>query len=321
VAATTRSRAAALGYQTTPSDSPPYDLYGVECAPADGSSLPLALAPDFGKPILIEHYGPVKWVDFLGGSSQPFEAYEISAQPLCGGSWVAVTDCFEVTSPESQNPADVFTTVYAEPTDTLSNGVRFRFIHPEEGVTGGLSSVVADQQIGPRVPSYEYGFTVGTDCPGDINGDNRTDGADLSILLANFSAPMRCFLEGDYNLNRDVEGADLSVLLANWNRDCAGGNGCGALPSTMVDADPFESSRSTLNPGSPPSVDEPEQVRREASEAPASSPSADGLAIINAFGYTSFDAYGAWVNTMSPAEFANHAEVLLGVIAELDAGE
>lgn len=50
------------------------------------------------------------------------------------------------------------------------------------------------------------------------------------------------------------------------------------------------------------------------------SPSAVGLAIIGAFGYTSFTAYTAWVDSMNQEEFANHAEVLQAVVAALESG-
>ncbi|MGA1518268.1 MAG: hypothetical protein ACO396_10900, partial [Phycisphaerales bacterium] len=47
---------------------------------------------------------------------------------------------------------------------------------------------------------------------GDLNGDGVVDGADLTILLADWgqSGP------GDLNDDGTVGGADLTILLANW---------------------------------------------------------------------------------------------------------
>jgi hypothetical protein len=51
--------------------------------------------------------------------------------------------------------------------------------------------------------------------PGDMNGDDVVDGADLGILLALWG-PITCGNNGDFNDDCKVDGADLGVLLANW---------------------------------------------------------------------------------------------------------
>lgn len=58
-------------------------------------------------------------------------------------------------------------------------------------------------------------------CPGDTNGDFVVDGADLSVLLAQFGSAVSPGSGADFNNDGVVNGADLSVLLANFN-----GGGC-----------------------------------------------------------------------------------------------
>jgi len=53
-------------------------------------------------------------------------------------------------------------------------------------------------------------------CPGDANGDGDTNGADLSVLLAQFGSSVTPNTGGDFNGDGQVNGADLSVLLGNF---------------------------------------------------------------------------------------------------------
>ncbi len=52
-------------------------------------------------------------------------------------------------------------------------------------------------------------------CAGDINNDNRTDGADISVLLGFWGQTGKSVL-GDIDGNHVVDAADLSALLASW---------------------------------------------------------------------------------------------------------
>ena len=53
-------------------------------------------------------------------------------------------------------------------------------------------------------------------CPGDANGDGLTNGADLSVLLAQFGLAVTPGTGADFNADGVVNGADLSVLLSNF---------------------------------------------------------------------------------------------------------
>ena len=58
-------------------------------------------------------------------------------------------------------------------------------------------------------------------CPGDVDGDNDVDLADLSVLLANFGTPSAATLaDGDLDGDGDVDLADLSVMLSNFGAAC-----------------------------------------------------------------------------------------------------
>jgi hypothetical protein len=53
-------------------------------------------------------------------------------------------------------------------------------------------------------------------CPGDLDGDNDVDQADLAILLAAYGVNNSGDLDGD----GDTDTADLAILLANWGATC-----------------------------------------------------------------------------------------------------
>ncbi len=72
----------------------------------------------------------------------------------------------------------------------------------------------------PHVDIGAYEYVPGL-CPGDANGDNLVNGADLSVLLSQFG--LLVFPPGlgaDYNGDGVVNGADLSILLAQWGNSC-----------------------------------------------------------------------------------------------------
>ncbi len=57
-------------------------------------------------------------------------------------------------------------------------------------------------------------------CPGDANGDNLVDGADLSVLLGQFGTLVTPGTGADFNFDGHVNGADLSVLLGQFGAAC-----------------------------------------------------------------------------------------------------
>jgi len=57
-------------------------------------------------------------------------------------------------------------------------------------------------------------------CPGDANGSGTINGADLSVLLAQFGTSVTPGTGADFNGDGNVNGADLSVLLSNFGGSC-----------------------------------------------------------------------------------------------------
>ncbi len=57
-------------------------------------------------------------------------------------------------------------------------------------------------------------------CPGDTNGDNLVNSADLSVLLAQFGTSVDPGTGADFNGDGSVDSADLSVLLGSFGTSC-----------------------------------------------------------------------------------------------------
>ena len=53
-------------------------------------------------------------------------------------------------------------------------------------------------------------------CVGDIAIDNRIDGGDLGVMLANWGPVNPALPSADMNRDGRVDGADLGYLLSNW---------------------------------------------------------------------------------------------------------
>jgi hypothetical protein len=58
-------------------------------------------------------------------------------------------------------------------------------------------------------------------CPGDLDGDNDIDLADLAQLLGNYGTPSGALYEdGDLDTDSDVDLADLAALLGVYGTSC-----------------------------------------------------------------------------------------------------
>ena len=96
---------------------------------------------------------------------------------------------------------------------------------PNTGLPFGRSFVIGpDQRVVLPQFGHDPDLVIDTiyellatmPCPGDLNGDGRTDLADLGILLADFgcTAPGPC--AGDLDGDGDTDLADLGILLADF---------------------------------------------------------------------------------------------------------
>ena len=91
----------------------------------------------------------------------------------------------------------------------------------ETGDAGEYDCMVTYVENGCSRPSDAATLTViPTECPGDIDGDGRTDQVDLGILLADWGCddPVNgC--AGDLNGDDKTDQVDLGILLADWGCD------------------------------------------------------------------------------------------------------
>lgn len=61
-------------------------------------------------------------------------------------------------------------------------------------------------------------------CPGDLNGDRVTEGADLASLLGAWGDCEYASCPADFNGSGVVDSEDLAFMLAAWQGDCSAGN-------------------------------------------------------------------------------------------------
>jgi 1,4-alpha-glucan branching enzyme len=85
----------------------------------------------------------------------------------------------------------------------------------------GQSASITIPQMGLLV--FRFGSPPPPDCPGDTNGDNVVDNADLQAILdawASETGDPNYDAGADLNDDGQVENADLQELLDNWARTC-----------------------------------------------------------------------------------------------------
>lgn len=80
-------------------------------------------------------------------------------------------------------------------------------------------SPVVNAPVTLAAPSFSFTVGGGTNCPGDLDGDNDVDISDLSTLLSQFGSTGPGF-SGDLDNDGDVDISDLSALLSNFGTNC-----------------------------------------------------------------------------------------------------
>jgi len=84
----------------------------------------------------------------------------------------------------------------------------------------GTNFCLYDLNADGMVNGTDRAFFVPPPPPGDVNGDCMVNGADLSVILSNFSTSVLPGTKGDINGDGFVNGADLSVFLSNFGASC-----------------------------------------------------------------------------------------------------
>lgn len=108
--------------------------------------------------------------------------------------------------------------------DPAGGGVNGHSISIDTQTTGPKSGTITIASNDVDQPSYVVTVTAfvtpPASCPGDTNGDNAINSADLSVLLSQFNQSVTPNTGADFNGDGLVNAADLSVLLANFGISC-----------------------------------------------------------------------------------------------------
>jgi len=146
-------------------------------------------------------------------------ATEVATNPFF--QWQASQDAVNYTITIDDDPTfaspvlnlvRIVTTLQTAP-NTLSQG---RTYYWRVVATNGLGQITG----APAVASFTTVAPPPVTCPGDSNGDNLVNGADLSLLLGQFGGPAPPNFGADYNGDGWVNGADLSILLFRFGTSC-----------------------------------------------------------------------------------------------------
>jgi len=139
----------------------------------------------------------------------------VSLAPLLDWSPASTSDTYLVTlddNPELDSPLFSFNVTLSQL--QLSNGTLTANQTYYWAVTS--SNEFGTTVSNPAVASFNTNTTPPPGCAGDTNGDGDTNGADLSVMLANFGNNVAPGTNGDLNDDGIVNGADLSVMLADF---------------------------------------------------------------------------------------------------------
>jgi parallel beta-helix repeat protein len=108
----------------------------------------------------------------------------------------------------------------------VSAGSDYRLAATSPCIDTGTNEVILDGDLdldgeariaGATVDMGCYEFQT-TECPGDLDGNDAVDGADLTLLLGQWGGPG----SADFDQSGTVDGADLAQLLGYWG-GCDGG--------------------------------------------------------------------------------------------------
>ncbi len=147
--------------------------------------------------------------------------------------WLGVesSDYDHATVEVSSDGAD-WTEVWANPDSSISDTSWNRMAFDISVIADDAPTVYVRWGMGPTDEGVTYpGWNIddvevwavdtGPACPGDLDGDDDVDLADLSVLLANYGMTGGAeYEDGDLDGDQDVDLADLSALLAVYGTSC-----------------------------------------------------------------------------------------------------
>lgn len=150
------------------------------------------------------------------------EATDVSTGPLL--DWEDAADAFNYTITVDDDPDFSSPVFELDRTPSFLQASNGTF---DEGVTY-YWKVTANPVFGFPVTLSTPGaasFTIEggqVECPGDVNGDDAVDAADLSTVIGNFGEAVAPGTAGDINGDGVVDAADLSIIIGAFGTTCDG---------------------------------------------------------------------------------------------------
>lgn len=162
----------------------------------------------------------VSWLGLIGPAPTPTGSGAIAV--ISGGNEVRLTEQMSVAAPFEFEGVEFRGVV---PGLQIANWTRsYLDVGPIFVDPPFLSAVFLLEGVGsnlPDEPLMELVPIAPPACPGDANGDNSVNGADLSVMLGQFGQNVSPGTGADLNGDGVVNGADLSVLLGQFGQVCS----------------------------------------------------------------------------------------------------
>lgn len=195
----------------------PFEAHRTDSVPALNSNLTFttsAVTPSYD----IRHYGPVTFDD----QATPLMPIRIEKRSLAGSTWLDVTSEWAFDYAVSSTN-DTIIDMDAQQSANYRNGFEYRFV----AETNPAADDVLLSDLGfvsnPTVGAYptDAWFTVGSECPWDIDNSCMTDIDDMNVVLSGWDGTGNN-LAADVNGSGTVDIDDLNLILSNWDEACAG---------------------------------------------------------------------------------------------------
>ena len=153
-----------------------------------------------------------RWYSNNAGGSPNADTFVIDISNNGGTSWVNA----ETVGPAGSQAGGGWYYHEFKVSDfvTLTSQIKLRFVASDLGSGSIVEAAVDDFRIDDFECIDEH------PCPGDLDGDNDIDIADLAQLLAHYGSQNASYEDGDLDEDGDVDIADLAALLAVYNTPC-----------------------------------------------------------------------------------------------------
>lgn len=278
----------------------PYNAYPETCEPAPGS---VQSATD--DTVAVRFKGYVNYTGNLG-----VEVWQRPAGSASGTAYSRdLTNCFD----HSRLAGFAGTQIRSNVDITLPTFRNFRPGDYEVRPKSAMSSYDVNQStiLGPVSGTNHYRFTVVDPCPGDFNRDGQRNTEDLQVILGAFGTNIssttcghRADLNGDWAINT----ADLTNFLGDFGTPCSS-----SRPGQPLSARQLANAVST-----PHAAQHAGALEGDGGDASTQQqgPTPPGP-VLAALGFTSAEAYGAFVSNLTEEEFAAHIALVFSVIKQL----